>query len=90
MNGALMGSEIKVDPGGTLRFTVNVQGTDLIESIHLVSSTGETELWNSPVSKEVTLEMEKTFMQKTEWFYVRVKQTDGHLAWSSPVWVGVS
>jgi hypothetical protein len=90
VNGALMGSEIKVNPGGTLRFTVNVQGTDLIESIHLVSSTGETELWNSPVSKEVTLEMEKTFMQKTEWFYVRVKQTDGHLAWSSPVWVDVS
>jgi hypothetical protein len=25
---------------------------------------------------------------KTDWYYVRVTQHNGHLAWSSPIWVG--
>ena len=26
--------------------------------------------------------------KQTDWYYVRVTQRNGHVAWSSPIWVG--
>ena len=25
---------------------------------------------------------------ETNWYYVRVTQANGHMAWSSPIWIG--
>lgn len=39
-------------------------------------------------ARRVTAEFTDSAPEKSGWYYVRVTQTDGHQAWSSPVWIG--
>ena len=86
INGHLMGEEITAED--ELRIRASAAGTAPIvslellrcnEVIHRVSGDG----WNASLELEDRVKPEAG----TAWYYVRVRQEDKMMAWSSPIWV---
>jgi len=87
VNGHFMGEEVRLRRGDPVTLSVTVQGTTPIERVDIVKNlagwktfSGDGEAWRG------TLEDHDTG-QRTDFYFVRVTQTDGEMAWSSPVWV---
>jgi hypothetical protein len=81
----LMGDSFSVQAPPQL--TVRAIGTGTIKQIDLIKN--RTFLYTTrPGSKEASFEFtDKNLEPGQSWYYVRVLQEDGQLAWSSPVWV---
>ena len=98
INGALMGSEIKIKSGEAINVHLKAAGTCLT-FITQIFRNGE--IWKSfdvqtyPYAPSAGSEgiVEREFVDEdvteSAWYYIRVTQTDGEIAWSSPVWVDV-
>ena len=85
INDCFMGGELKADRGKVYIFT---KGTAPIESVTLVWGSGENQLEIQPSQTEITLSFD---MELTEpYYYIRVGQQDGNLAWSSPIFINLS
>jgi len=85
---APMGSVIKRWPGGAARFRARVEGTADIAHLELVRN-GETVERLPGRGRSMVYEWARNAQPGTEqWFYVRVTQVDGQMAWASPVWLG--
>lgn len=85
-----MGREAKLAPGTLRRFGVVVKGTAPLERVEIISQGAKLASIDAKGSTDLV----------TEWtdprpdaplddcyYYLRVRQTDGHCAWSSPIWV---
>jgi hypothetical protein len=90
MGDHFMGSELPAD--GPLPLRVRIRGTrdvarvEVIRADRLIYSVQP----NKPnVAFEFT-DKEGGRKKETAYYYVRVQQTDGQLAWSSPIWVNYS
>jgi hypothetical protein len=69
------------------RIRVKVEGTDTIETIHLIRDAQYIYKW-SPNSRQADFQFSDPAAGKGQhWYYVRVEQKNGELAWSSPIWV---
>ena len=91
VEGAPMGSElIRAESyNGPVRITASVTGTAQLESVDIVRNnediftvrpeSGETEIEFSDTLNEIRL--------PELCYYIRVAQSDGEMAWSSPVWI---
>lgn len=84
-NGKLLGTEIAVSGKPVLKFSVD--GTAPIKRITLVRNEKDHQQWE-PKSKT----FDETFTDEApiageNRYYLRVEQSDGNMAWSSPVWV---
>jgi hypothetical protein len=82
-----MGSVIKT--AGAPQFFYEVLGTYLIKCVELIKFDGKYSVLstNTPLGDTASLNFrDNTFRQKA-FYYVRVTQEDGNMAWSSPVWV---
>ncbi len=84
-NGKLLGTEIAVSDKPVLKFSVD--GTAAIKRVTLVRNEQNHEQWE-PNTKT----FEQTFTDEApvageNRYYLRVEQSDGNMAWSSPVWV---
>jgi len=89
VNGALMGAAI--ESSDAPRIQVKVVGTGPIEKIELIRNN-EYLHTHEPDGSDSDAETEFTFVDNDprpgeSWYYVRVEQEDGELAWASPVWV---
>ena len=63
------------------------RGTAPIETVHLIRDAAYIYKW-SPGKQDVEFEYRDNSAGVGEhWYYVRVEQKDGELAWSSPIWV---
>jgi hypothetical protein len=85
---APMGSLIKKWPGGAARFHARVEGTADIAKAELVRNGVVVETRRGR-GRSLTFEWARNAqpgMQQS--FYLRVTQVDGHMAWSSPIWLG--
>jgi hypothetical protein len=85
VSGHTMGSVV---PTGTPRaFKVEAEGSAPLERVELVRG-GEGVDGEAPSGEhwEGTLRADPGDGSGPEWYVVRVTQTDGHRAWSSPVW----
>jgi hypothetical protein len=81
----LMGDEIRA--GAAPRFSVRVTGTGAIQQIDLIK-TGKFIYAARPGSSQASFEFtDRNFLPEKAWYYVRVLQQDGQLAWSSPIWI---
>lgn len=80
-----MGDEISVTGPPTL--WVRARGTNELARIDLIKN--DTFLYNTdPKGREVSLSFRDLKATKgTAYYYVRLQQTDGQIAWSSPIWV---
>jgi hypothetical protein len=83
---AMMGDVIEAKER---KISINVIGTDMIQDIVVVKNGKEYPL-KHPVKKQVIVEWtdtEKANNTNSEnYYYVRIMQKDGELAWSSPIW----
>ena len=85
MNGHLMGEVIETD---NRTLNIKVIGTDDIKEIVVVKNNQEYTV-NHKGKKEVSVTWKDEVITSGEsYYYVRVLQQDGELAWSSPIWVG--
>jgi len=72
---------------GKEKVRVRVRGTDVIEAIHLIRD-GRFLHRATPAKQEVEFEyLDQDAASGEHWYYVRVEQRNGELAWSSPIWV---
>jgi hypothetical protein len=80
-----MGEEFTATENQKIR--VRAVGTGPIEAIHLIRD-GKYIHKASPGTAAADFEFKDNDAAKGQhWYYVRVEQRDGELAWSSPIWV---
>jgi hypothetical protein len=90
INDELMGSNIRVDAQPTISAYVNA--TDTIRSIDIVRS-GRVFSGLQAHEGEGIMSIQLNLIDKyinhgeTHYYYLRVSQEDGNMAWSSPIWV---
>jgi len=83
INGHPMGSEIRARDRELSIFCIGVNSLSAIEVIR----NNETIHSKSVSSHHCDFTLTDTPQQSEDYYYVRVTQTDGEMAWSSPVWV---
>ena len=72
---------------GPQRAVVRVRGTDEIAAIHLIRDAAYV-YKVEPGTQEAEFEyLDVEAGPGDHWYYVRVEQRDGELAWSSPIWI---
>ena len=85
MGDAFMGEEISAPE--PQRILVRARGTSEIAAIHLIRD-GKYVYKVEPGTAEVEFDFLDVEAPPGEhWYYVRVEQRDGELAWSSPIWM---
>ncbi len=78
-------------PGATLEFPLEALGDGAVRRTLPVDTYEDTvtlRLLATDGPRDVTFEFDDTGTQQGDYYYVRVKQVDDAMAWSSPVWVG--
>ncbi len=84
---AFMGEEVAVS--GPPRILVRARGTAPIAAIHLIRDADYV-YEVQPGRQEAEFEyLDMEAGSGVHWYYVRVEQDDGELAWSSPIWVSL-
>jgi hypothetical protein len=89
-NGHPMGSEIRA-PDGRVKLRARVVGTGPLERVQVVRFDGES--YGTPVEKApdgpelFDVEYVDEEAAPGVFYYLKVRQTDGNYAWSSPIWV---
>jgi hypothetical protein len=99
VNGHPMGSEFNMDGGGKRSIHLTASGTDNISSVELVRNN-EVFAMAEPGQLDVKLHwidrkpFDEVALPSTKWsknpfifYYLRVRQVDGEMGWTSPVWV---
>lgn len=89
VNGRRMGSEIEREAINRPRhITGRVVGTAPIARIDIVRNNKDL-FTLTPDCDDTTIDLEDTqAIPAGSWYYLRVWQADGEMAWSSPVWLG--
>jgi hypothetical protein len=98
INGNVMGSEFEIEKGSNLNISFKVNGT---ETTFLTQLIKNSRTWKSfdvatypdppAPGRDGILEREifEEKIQESAYYYLRVTQVDGEMAWSSPIWVDV-
>lgn len=83
-----MGERFAAEAFGPVK--IELDGTAPVSSVEVLLDGGVAEQW-SPGRREVRLEWTPPALPPgLHYLYVRVRQADGHRAWSSPIWVEIS
>jgi hypothetical protein len=92
VDGAPMGSEItrRASQTGTVRVQASIVGTAELKSVDVVRNNRDVYTLR-PESEEATIDfcddVADAPNRRELYYYIRVTQADGEMAWSSPVWV---
>jgi len=89
VNGHQMGEEIEVGKGEKRVVKVRVLGTGAIAMIDVVKNNANAFVHEGEGEVEAFEWVDEAAERETDYYYVRVTQEDGAMAWSSPVWVSV-
>lgn len=85
LNGILMGRPVA--PGGRGRVEALVYGSSRLESLAVIKSGYEVYSFH-PAGERCRFEwLDPVHLIEGDYYYIRVNQADGGIAWSSPVWV---
>lgn len=86
VNGAEMGTELSTSPGDILEFKGIAGGTSAIETIQLIR---DGEVIESVCGSSLIehFQCESNAIKGQHYYYLRVTESDGEMAWSSPIWV---
>jgi hypothetical protein len=84
-----MGSEIIMPENEkTMLCEVSAAGADDIARVVLVHKNGETELADSSGGQNgMIFKAHTKILAGHGWYYIRLTQKDGNIAWSSPIFV---
>lgn len=83
-NGHPAGSEIDLDE--TPRISITAHACASIERIDLIRNDRALETWR-PDTLDAMLDFEDSTPVPEAAYYVRLRQTDGEYAWSTPIWI---
>jgi hypothetical protein len=83
MNDHLMGDIIETNDR---QLDIKVIGTDAIDEIVVVKDDVEYPVKHNGKSEVSVAWKDENISDKESYYYVRIKQKDGELAWSSPIW----
>ncbi len=84
INGHLMGSEITA--GGPLSVHVELAGNLLVQRIDLLRE-GNVVRSSEPNAPSANWDFQEEPVTSPTWYYIRVSMAEGHIAWSSPIWI---
>ncbi len=88
INGHFMGEQIQVSPGAPLKITVSIAGSDVIEKIELIRDNETISLpGGGSLSEQVEFSLRPKKQSGVEFYYLRVQQCNGEIAWTSPIWI---
>jgi len=88
VNDALMGRERPLEPEEEVSISASLHGTAPIEQVDVISN-GDVVWATSPEAQDVTIDEQELLKPagNSAYYYLRLRQTDGHMAWTSPVWL---
>ena len=90
INGERLGGELQLERGEPVSFDAVLHGTAPIEVVEIVSN--DATIWQAHPGgwdaefKDVEL---SAALRTSAYYYLRLRQVDGHRAWLSPVWIDV-
>ncbi|MGB9586844.1 MAG: DUF3604 domain-containing protein, partial [Armatimonadota bacterium] len=86
---AFMGAEVSAPGGNTLPFSFQLRSDGFIDRVELMKDNECICVFTAPwnLAHELAGEREIVVERKVHAYWVRVFQTDGGRAWSSPIWV---
>ncbi|MCB1210504.1 MAG: hypothetical protein KDK97_14335 [Verrucomicrobiales bacterium] len=84
-NDHLMGTEIELSGKPVIKFSVD--GTADIKRVTLVRNEKNYQQWEPKAKTFAQTFTDEEPLKGESRYYLRVEQTDGNMAWSSPVWV---
>lgn len=90
VNGQLMGSELEVNESPHI--TLSVKGSAALHSVEVIRSGqvfSSIHLGSDENIKSIQFELDDNIIipNESHYYYLRVLQADGNMAWSSPIWV---
>ncbi|MHA1699578.1 MAG: hypothetical protein ACTSWN_12110, partial [Promethearchaeota archaeon] len=87
INGAMMGSEVAVEPETPRRIYVRCQADGILKTL-VIFRSGEVIIRENNILSDG---IEKIYIDKpgkrSDWYYVRLELVDGGMVWSSPIWI---
>lgn len=88
LNDAPMGSEIKINESTERKLKVRAEACSPVHKVVIIKNAREIHM-DEPVRESVSFEWLDSSGREREsdYYYVRLIQDDGEMAWSSPVWV---
>jgi len=86
VNGAPMGSAIKVEPSAPRQVSVSCHADGELEALTVFRS-GERWVHETLSGEFVELTFEDTDRAGYDWYYVRIDLAEGEMVWSSPIWI---
>ena len=90
VNGAFMGGSVAAEPGSSLRVRVRVEGERELDVVEIVKDhrvVHSTRGGGRLADFDFVDPSGPSHDKGASYLYVRARQTDGHYAWASPVWV---
>ena len=90
VNGQLMGSELEVNE--TPHISLSVKGSSALHSVEVIRSGhvfSRVHLGADENVSSIQFELDDNIIipNESHYYYLRVLQADGNMAWSSPIWV---
>ena len=89
-----MGSEVFVKSSDTIKFSINVEGTDEINSIMVIKNSRRLFEFGLGYINGKNIKIERTYKRPSnespravDCYFVIVTQKNGKRAWSSPIWI---
>ena len=86
-----MGEVVREEQPGKRELNVLAAGTGNLDSLEILKNN-EVVHSQSGSGKVIRLQWEDALNKQSvpgeDFYYVRVNQTDGNRAWSSPIWIG--
>ncbi|RJS84189.1 DUF3604 domain-containing protein [Candidatus Bathyarchaeota archaeon] len=87
VNGCIMGEEISIERSEPRSIYIKVLGTSKIDRIVIVKNGDDRYIFEGTGKHEEISIQDPEPLCKETYYYVRVLQEDGSIAWSSPIWV---
>ncbi len=91
INNCFMGSEVKIKSGEPRVIDIFVRGSAFLNHVDIIKN-GKVVYRYSPYEETYTAVFswkDHGVENKTDYYYARVIQKDGEMAWSSPIWIDV-
>ena len=86
-SGHPMGSQLPIE--APRRFSIQVDGTGALQKVELLCDGQVKHTWEPAGSVfQTEFEVPEAAPGPPAFYLVRVRQQDGHIAWSSPIWFG--
>lgn len=88
LNDVPMGSEVRLEASRDRKLKIYAEACSLVQKVVIIKNSQEVHV-AEPNQESVSLEWidSKGKERESDYYYVRLIQDDGEMAWSSPVWV---